>query len=191
MPVTLAEILAPYGVAESEYLLVLAHALSSSAGHGTASLADPDRRFLERHGGVKAPPASTAAHAWLVAVTSNSAEQLASSLSVTQVASALQLSEWAVRRRVRRGTLYAFKLGRKLRLPVWQFDSLGRPLPGLRTVLAVLDPGLHPLEVAGFMTGPDADLEISGGAASPSDWLAGGRDPEKVASLGSLIGIGY
>ena len=88
------------------------------------------------------------------------------------------------------GGLYAFKTAHQLRLPGWQFHG-DEPLPGLRAVLAALAPGLHPLEVAGFMTTPEADLEVAEEAVSPRDWLVSGGKPAAVAHLASLIGAGW
>jgi hypothetical protein len=130
------------------------------------------------------------ARSWLGNVTANLAEQLQTSLTVAEVGAVLGISDSRVRHRVHEGALYAFKAAHQLRLPRWQFDD-GSPLPGLRVVLAALDPGLHPLEVTGFMTTPQSDLEVLENAVSPRDWLIGGGDPAAVAALGAAIGAGW
>lgn len=189
---TLAEILAPYGVTDEEYLVELAGALGSRPGPSAAALTPSERQVLEHHGGVKVPPDELggAARLWLTNVTSNLTEQLRSSLTVDEAATMLGISASRVRHRIHEGALYAFKAAHQLRLPRWQFYG-DVPLPGLRKVLAALVPGLHPLEVAQFMTTAEADLEISEKAVSPREWLVGGGDPAAVAHLASLIGAGW
>jgi hypothetical protein len=189
---TLAEILAPYGITDEEYVAELAGALSSRPVPSAAALTSSEREVLGHHGGVKLPleEPGDAARLWLANVTSNLAEQIQGSLTVDETATMLGISGSRVRHRVHEGALYAFKAAHHLRLPRWQFHG-DEPLPGLRKVLAALIPDLHPLEVSQFMTTAEADLEISEKAVSPREWLVVGGDPAAVAHLASLIGAGW
>jgi hypothetical protein len=189
---TLAELLAPYGVSDEEYLAVLAYALGSSPRPESAALSSPELEVLARWSGIQVPPGGPEApgRTWVTQATANLAEQLNLSLSAEEAGIVLKVSASRVRHRVNERSLYAFKTGNQLRLPLWQFhkDEL---VPGLSKVLEAIDPGLHPLEVAGFMTSPDDDLVIAEEPATPRAWLIGGGDPLVVAHLASLIGAGW
>ena len=107
----MAEILAPYGVSDEEYLAELADALGSRPRPTTAALATAPREFLDRYSGVgvSAGEGIEPARSWLGTVTANLAEQLQSSLSVAEVGAMLGISDSRVRHRVHEGGLYAFK----------------------------------------------------------------------------------
>ena len=64
--------------------------------------------------------------------------------------------------------------------PTWQFVD-GKTLPGLKTVLAALDPELHPLTVDRWFTRPDVDLVADDIELTPVEWLRSGGSPKRVA----------
>ena len=107
------------------------------------------------------------------------AGDLARSLSTREVADMTGRSPAAIARSAGR-SLYAYRLGRSLRFPTWQFDDDGRPLPGLATVVPVLREGLTPRVVEARMT--CAAPEILDGL-SPVEWLARGDDPAEATRV--------
>jgi hypothetical protein len=187
---TLAELLAPYGVTGDEYLAELAAALISRPVAGSATLNAQERSVLDRLGGVTVPTdqaAGDTSRAWVRNSTDNLAQEVRDSLSVERAAQLLGITPSRVRHRVNEHALHSFKIGNRLRLPAWQFDE-GAPLPGLRTVLASLRADLHPLEVAGFMNNPESDLEVEGQVLSPRAWLLSGGEVVVVADLAKQVG---
>ena len=92
---------------------------------------------------------------------------LARSLSTRQVATLLGRTTTTITRAAGR-TLYAYREGRSLRFPTWQFHE-GRPIPGLATVV----PALREAR----MTTSDPEL-LDG--ATPAQWLIAGGDPAAV-----------
>jgi hypothetical protein len=103
--------------------------------------------------------------------------------TVAQAAVSLGVGEAEVRRRILSGELYAVGMGGRRRLPALQFGDDGMPLPGLAVVLQALPSDLHSLEVEGFFTTPQPELELSGRAVTPRAWLGAGGDPHAVAAL--------
>lgn len=110
---------------------------------------------------------------------------LASALTVEQVARAAGVDASRIRHRLAAGELFSLPSGRgRARLvPRFQLDDGGRPLPAVGKVLQALPPGLHPLELEGFFTTPQPDLELDGQPASPRTFLASGGDAGEVVRL--------
>lgn len=181
---TLSEVLAPYGVPEDEFVDELSRDLRSAPDSSASRLTESEESLLQQHGGISGTvnEDSSVRKATLRSSSSNLAEQARESLSVEQAAKLLMVDGSRVRHRVRDRALYAFKIGGGLRLPTWQFDRQDS-IPGLRTLLAMLPAGLHPLEVAGFMTTPDVDLRVDEQPVSPREWLVGGGDVRVVVEL--------
>lgn len=184
---TIADVLAPYGVGEDEFLEELSRELRSEPVAAASRLSEADEAVLREHGGV-APVGDdrTVRKSVLRSASAGLAVQTRESLSVEQVAKLLLVDGSRVRHRVRDRALYAFKIGAGLRLPTWQFER-DEAIPGLRAVLAALPAELHPLEVAGFMTTPDPDLAVADEPTSPRDWLAGGGDVAVVVELAKQL----
>lgn len=139
--------------------------------------------MLARHGGIREPADTDPLPALAANARGILADQIRSSMSVNDAAQMLGISASRVRHRIRDHAPYGFKLGSSMRLPRWQFHQDGQPLPGLRGLLDALPETLHPLEVAGFMTGPDSDLVIGGTMVSPRHWLTSGGDLAAVVAL--------
>jgi hypothetical protein len=79
-------------------------------------------------------------------------------LSAAEVGQLLDISADAVRKRVRRGGLFALPRGAHQVFPVFQFDvEAGRVVPGFDALLAVLETDSAPAKLRFFLT-PDRDL---------------------------------
>lgn len=107
---------------------------------------------------------------------------LATALTPAQAAPRLGIDESRIRHRLGDRTLYGIKTPAGWRLPLFQFDPVtGGALPGIGSVFVALDPDLHPVSVQRWFLTPDADLEVSGRATSPRDWLRQGGGPTAIA----------
>lgn len=181
---TLAEVLAPFGVGEEEFVEELSRDLRAAPNASASRLTETDESTLREHGGitVAAGDESSVRRAVLRTSSSNLAVEARESLTVEQAAKRLVVDGSRVRHRVRDRALYGFKIGGRLRLPTWQFNRQDA-IPGLRAVLAALPTDTHPLEVAGLMTTPDPDLVVADELVSPREWLIGGGDIGAVVTV--------
>jgi hypothetical protein len=85
-------------------------------------------------------------------------EQSGGALTAAEVAELLGITEEAVRKRARRGSLLALPRAGHSVYPDFQFDLDRRcPVPGLDAVLALLDADSVPAKLRFFLT-PDEDL---------------------------------
>jgi excisionase family DNA binding protein len=110
---------------------------------------------------------------------------LASALTTREAAGVLEVGESRIRQRLREGTLYGVKAGRKNRLPAFQFEG-GGEVPGIAKVLARIDRSVHPVAVLNWFLLPNPDLYLDEDEArpvSPRHWLLSGSDPEVPAHL--------
>ncbi len=98
------------------------------------------------------------------------------------MAAALGVDRSRIDQWIDHGDLYAFVAGDERCFPRWQLVD-GKPVRGLRAVLGALDPGLHPLVVDHWFTGPNVDLSIDGTPTAPISWLAMGGRVEPVVRL--------
>ena len=98
------------------------------------------------------------------------------------MAELLDVDKSRVSQRVADRSLYAFSAGDDRCFPAWQLTDR-RPLPGLKIVLASLDPALHPLSVDHWFTTANVDLEVDGRPTTPATWLATGGNPHVAAEL--------
>ncbi len=187
---SLVEMLESVGVSEEDAQEVVRQEIAAARTPLAALSAEQDE-FLGRHGGVEAPGRTDAGRAKMLALSAvgNTAALAATSISVKDAAARMGLDPSRVHHRIGDRALYAYKIGSRLRLPLWQFDGDGTPLPNLRSVLSSLSPDLHPLAVDGFMGSPNADLVIGDVPVSPSHWLAAGGDARAVTALARDIGV--
>ncbi len=117
-----------------------------------------------------------------------------SSLTTRAAAQRLGCNASRVRQRIAARTLHAFRPDGEWRLPAFQFTDRGE-LPGLKRVLPVLPPDLHPLAVERFFLSPNTDLPAEepgdgapeSAALSPREWLLSGRDPVAVARIAAAL----
>jgi excisionase family DNA binding protein len=145
-----------------------------------AVLTADDRRFMEQHSGLRADSAAVTNAVERLAA--RRITQAAQTLDTRAVAERLGVHRTRVQHLLEAGDLYAYRDGRYNRYPLWQFTADGRPLPGLRQVLAALGP-VHRSVVAGFMTSPQPELDAGAGPQTARDWLLGDGDPRPVVEL--------
>jgi hypothetical protein len=180
----LGDVLRRLGVDVSEETLADAVAVAFAERLGpptSASLSEHDRDLLSRSGLELDAPGEAARAAEETAAAY--AALLATGSTVAETAKALGIDASRVRHRIASGDLYAVSAGGRRRLPAFQFDDRGRALPGLGIVLRALPGDLHPLEVEGFFTASQPELELGGTTATPRRWLAAGGDPRAVVAL--------
>lgn len=136
-------------------------------------------------GGLDLSPPSSDEPDPLALTAARYAALLASSLTTSEAAGLLGVSEGRIRQRIGKRTLYGVKAGRENRLPVFQFEG-GGEVPGVGTIVRALRPGAHPVAVQNFFANPNPDLyldEEEERPLSPREWLLSGGDPEVLAPL--------
>jgi len=101
--------------------------------------------------------------------------------TVADIATALGTSVQWVRKQLRDRALLGVKHGDEWRLPRFQFEENGKPLPGIQRVLPHLDAAKSVVAIYNWFTTPDPDLSADGHVLSPRQWLAEGRDPVVIA----------
>lgn len=177
------ELLSRFGLAEDELAQAVSEALADLPVTGTAALTSEETRVLSRAGLEFDERAAAAGHrAHRDALAEHVA--LLAGPDTAAVARALGVSESRVRHQAADGTLLAVRVGRGLRFPAFQFDAAGRPLPGLRAVLASAPKTWPPAQVAAFITTPQRELAMRGEQpVTPAAWLAAGGDPAAVTAL--------
>lgn len=115
---------------------------------------------------------------------------LASSLSTQAAAELLGVGTSRVRQLLNATPpgLYGFKDARDdWKIPRFQFDRDGL-IPGIKEVLKVLDPDLHPLEVETWFLTPNPDLlHDEERRLSPCEWLRMGRDLDAIVDIAKRI----
>ena len=115
---TIAELLARYGVDEDEFAADLSRSLQAAPDAAASRLTDVEESILREHGGIQRIGNERAVgKAALRSASSNLADQTRESLSVEQAATLLLVDGSRVRHRVRDRALYAFK-----RLAWWPYS---------------------------------------------------------------------
>ncbi len=184
MTITVQQVLDTYadGLAEADFAAALGAELADRPKARNVELTVAERKFLAGEGiGVDvAEDATQEAHQ----AASDIIDLAAASWSVQEAAELLGVDASRIRHRISDRSLYAFKVGRQLRLPRWQLtDSTPpEPLRGLRAVLAVVG-DVAPIELARFIVTPQSDLDLAGAAITPRDWLLAGQDAAAVRSI--------
>lgn len=168
---------------DAETLLVIVH--SAFAPHETMTASE--RQFLLDSGAPADsfdPQAQAEARARLMSRAASTRASAAPLLPTSEVAAMLGRDPANVRRSASAGDLYAIAngSGRESDFPAWQFVD-GKPLRGLRQVIARLPQAMHPLSVEGFMTSPQEELDDT----APIQWLATGGDVEVVVRLAEAV----
>ncbi len=108
----------------------------------------------------------------------------ATAFNTKQVAEHLRIGEEDVFRRSRERSLFAFRGSDGILLfPHWQFVSTGE-LPGVGRVLMAIPKDLDLLDVDGFLTSTNCDLEDDDwNQYTPIEWLTEGRDLDTLIHL--------
>lgn len=83
--------------------------------------------------------------------------------------------------------VWAVRQGARWVVPAVQFDG-DALLPGWSTVARALPAAAHPLEILGFVTTPQPELELDGRPQSVRDWLRSGGSPLAVEPLAAGLG---
>lgn len=107
---------------------------------------------------------------------------LETSLTPAEAAARLGVTPARIRQMIASGALYAFRMDRNLRVPLFQFQERGL-LPNLGRVNAALAGDLDPVSVWRWYSAPDPELETETGPLSPLAWLRSGRAPEPVIAI--------
>lgn len=130
--------------------------------------------------------APAARRANLTVVTAEFAQMVASADTVQQVAERLGVKSSRIRQRIGERSLYVIEGPAGRVFPRFQFTATG-VLPGLATVLAAIDPQMHPVAVERFFlsVSPDLESELVDEPMSPRDWLLAGHPAEPIAVLAS------
>lgn len=184
MTVTMQQVLDTYagGLTEADFVAALDAELADRPRAGTVELTATERTFLTSQGVTVEAPADTTRglHQAAGAII----DLAAASRTVQETAELLGVDASRIRHRISDRSLYAFKVGRALRLPRWQFTdgTSPEPIPGLRAVLAAAD-NVAPVELTRFIVTPQPDLDLEGAAVTPRDWLLAGRDVAAVCRI--------
>jgi hypothetical protein len=113
---------------------------------------------------------------------------IANSIPVALAATRMGVTRPRVQQMLTKGELWGIRVEGRWLLPLAQFASNGRPLPGLPEVLSALRAnGRHPLTVLAFLTAPQPELVVDGAARAPLEWLADGGRADDVLPL--VVGI--
>lgn len=191
MPATVAELMASRGlpVAEKDLVAALDEALiGRTAPRHAGALSGAAQQVLDEHGGLPSPSPTDAAATILTSTAGHLIALIETSLTGEQAAELLGVDASTVRGRISRGELYAIRVGRKNRLPRWQFTADGA-LPHLAGVLHAAPADIHPLEIEALFDLPTPDLILGGRDSSPRTWLAGGGDPTPVLELAAGLAV--
>jgi hypothetical protein len=182
----ISEVLEQYDapLSEEDVAQILRDALEAGGHRPSTGLTQDEKDFLVQHAGLTGyDPDHPDPHRMATARLEVEMSVLSRSLSTEALGERLGIDGSRVRHRYRDGSLYAVRVGRSLRFPLWQFDEDYRTIPGLSTVLAALPKDLHPAEVDGWMTSPEGNLAIDDQAVSVREWLLRGGDVGRVTEL--------
>jgi hypothetical protein len=191
MPTAMDEAITRLGVPVTEHTLVrtIIDVLAEFPAPGVRDL--PSREFTPaeaatlREAGLDLEPRDFGAADPFLRSRVKYATLVAEGWTAAEVAARLGTSVQWVRKQLRDRALLGAKLGDEWRLPRFQFDDDGNPLPGMQRVLPLLDPAKSLVSIYNWFTLPDGDLQADGEAVSPRQWLAEGRDPLVVARQAS------
>lgn len=176
---SLAQLLAPYGIDEQDLVDAISARLSPTA---SAGLPASVQELLEQ-GGLDFADSDAVAHTVAAQAVAQETELLAGAVTVQEAAVRMEVSASRVRHLVADKQLVAIRTSRRLLLPAWQFDDDGKPLRGLRDVLKHARSPEHPLAMQAFMTTPQNELQVDGRVMTPREWLISGGKPDDLAEL--------
>jgi hypothetical protein len=146
------------------------------------SLPDPERELWEHLGASFGDRDASARNA--VAMAAAYADLISERCIIGDAAMAQRLGvdRSRVSQRVNERSVFVVATAADRCYPVWQLAG-DRTIPGLRDVLAAIDPSLHPVTVDHWFTTPNVDLTAAAEPMSPALWLATGGRVEAVIDL--------
>jgi Arc/MetJ family transcription regulator len=110
------------------------------------------------------------------------AATVSESLTTSETASLLGVSQSTVSRRRSAGGLYAFHHSGRWIFASWQFSS-GKTVPGVTEIVRSSASELHPVTVRGVMLAPRPTLNARGRPETPRDFLLRGGDVSRVLEI--------
>ena len=166
-------------------LELLAESLPAGADVPASSLPASEEAVLREAGSLRydMPPLADRASTRTAV---RAAQLITDALSAAEAARWLAVTPGRIRQRISARTLFALPTADGWRLPRFQFTDTG-VLPGLDHILAVLPADVHPLTLAGFLTGPSPDLLLGDEPVSPALWLSAGGEVAPVVELASHL----
>jgi len=185
--VTISEVFESHGIHldEREAIELIDHALYAVRGErfATTPLSPDEAAIYDTAGFVDAPKALDRQAADLA---SEFVALLASSLSVSDAADRLGVTRPRLQQLISAKAVWAIRNGTKWVLPAIQFDGTSL-LPGWATVAKAIPTGLHPLEILGYLTTPQPELELADEPSTVVDWLRSGGSPEAAADAARAL----
>lgn len=183
MATTVSELFAAHGIEldERQALDLIDAALlgTPSAAPAPSPLTSAEAALYDRAGMVEDPEA-------LVAAATDVAAQfialLATALPVADAATRIGVSRSRMQQMISARDVWALRHGARWVLPAVQFDGQSL-LPGWPAVARALPEAAHPLEILGFLTTPQPELQLAGRPQSVHDWLRSGGSPLAVEPL--------
>lgn len=138
-----------------------------------------------RRGGFRMTAARGTGGSALAQTAAEYAALMETSLAAGETAQRLGVDPSRIRQLLAARKLYGLQVKGSWRVPLFQFDSGGRLLPGLEEVVPNLPRNLHPVAVYRWFTSPNPDLVPEGReqGLSPRDWLLAGYSPRVPAAL--------
>ena len=118
--------------------------------------------------------------------TARMAAILADAGTVEETAKAMGVSGARVRQLLGDRALFGVRTADGWLVPRFQLHD-GAPLPGLRSVVAALPTGLHPVAFHTWFTTPSGGLRLDDAPVSPRDWLASGGPADPVAAQAAAL----
>lgn len=107
---------------------------------------------------------------------------LATAIPVATAAARIGVSRSRMQQMISARDVWAVRQGGRWVLPVAQFDG-DALLPGWPTVARALPESAHPMEILGFLTTRQPELDLGERPQSVRDWLRSGGSPLAVESL--------
>jgi len=118
--------------------------------------------------------------------TARMAAILADAGTVEETAKAMGVSGARVRQLLADRALFGVRTADGWLVPRFQLQS-GSSLPGLRSVVAALPVGLHPVAFHTWFTTPTGALRLDDAPVSPRDWLASGGPSDPVVAQAAAL----
>jgi hypothetical protein len=107
---------------------------------------------------------------------------LARAIPIAEAAERIGVKRARMQQMVSAREVWAVRRATRWALPAIQFDG-DALLPGWSKVARAFPADAHPLEILGFLTTPQPELELNERAQTVPDWLRSGGSPEAVEQI--------